>query len=290
MKINLKSKKTVLILIAVIAVLVSIIAAILVTYHHYHTPKAIEIVCKSDDAYLSESGNNKILVLRIGNTIQLTAIVEPAGCKAAVEWTIEGDNKAEPGERKAISLSKEGEVAAENPGKVIVKATAGEGKKAKSATITVIVTKSDAELMQELKDEIAALPDTDNLTAEDKERVEELKAKYDSLSSEYKDRLTDEKGKLSDAVSKVEKVAKVPTDETSEESTTSTENSTSAVTPPSTSKPSSETSTSKPSPDPPNLHNRNRLSQLLLNPSLQSLRLQNPSRLNLPLQHLRNSL
>lgn len=247
MKINLNSKKTVLIFIAAIAVLVGIIAAILVTYHHYHTPKAIEIVCNSDNAYLYETGNDKILVLRINNTIQLTTIIEPTDCRANVEWTIEGDNKAEAGEGKVISLSKEGEVAAENPGKVIVKATAGEGKKAKSATITVMVTKSDAELMQELKDEIAALPDTENLTAEDKERVEELKAKYDSLSSEYKDRLTDEKGKLSDAVSKVEEVAKVPTGETSEESTTSTENSTSAVTSPSTSKPTGETSTSKPS-------------------------------------------
>lgn len=247
MKINLKSKKTVLILIAAIAVLVGIVTAILVIYQHHHTPQTVEIACDADDAYLSESGNNKILVLRIGNTIKLTAIVEPVDCKADVEWTIEGDNKAETGEGKVISLNKDGSVTAENPGKVIVKATAGEGRKAKSATITVIVTKSDAELMQELKDEIAALPDTENLTAEDKERVEELKAKYDSLSSEYKDRLTDEKSKLSDAVSKVDEVAKESTGATSEENTTSEETSTSTVTPPSTSKPTGETSTSKPS-------------------------------------------
>lgn len=247
MKINLKSKKTVLILIAAIAVLVGIIIAIFATYQHYHAPQAIEIVCNADNAYLSEQGNDKFLVLRINNTIQLTAIVEPADCKAAVEWTIEGDNKAETGEGKVISLDNTGLITAENAGKVIVKATAGEGKKAKSATITVMVTKSDAELMQELKDEIAALPDTEKLTAEDKEKVEELKAKYDSLSAEYKDRLTDEKDKLSNAVSKVEESVQEPTGVTSEESTTAETTSAPIVTPPTTTKPSDNTSTTKPS-------------------------------------------
>lgn len=247
MKINLKSKNTIIIFIAVIAVLIGIITAILVTYHHYHTSRAIEIVCESDNAYLSESGNNKILVLRIGNTLQLSTIIEPADCKAKVVWAVEGDNKAETGEGKVISLDNTGLITAENAGKVIVKATAGEGKKAKSATITVMVTKSDAELMQELKDEIAALPDTENLTAEDKEKVEELKAKYDSLSAEYKDRLTDEKDKLSNAVSKVEESVQEPTGVTSEESTTAETTSAPIVTPPTTTKPSDNTSTTKPS-------------------------------------------
>ncbi|MGN0561697.1 MAG: Ig-like domain-containing protein [Candidatus Fimenecus sp.] len=247
MKINIKSKKTVFILIAVVAVLVGIITAILVTYQHSHTPQTVEIVCDADNAYLSENGNNKILVLRIGNTLQLSTIIEPADCKAKVVWAVEGDNKAETGEGKVISLDNTGLITAENAGKVIVKATAGEGKKAKSATITVMVTKSDAELMQELKDEIAALPDTENLTAEDKEKVEELKAKYDSLSAEYKDRLTDEKDKLSNAVSKVEESVQEPTGVTSEESTTAETTSAPIVTPPTTTKPSDNTSTTKPS-------------------------------------------
>lgn len=247
MKINIKSKKTVFILIAVVAVLIGVITAALVTYQHHHTPQTVEIVCDADNAYLSENGDNKILVLRVNNTIQLSTIIEPADCKAKVVWAVEGDNKAETGEGKVISLDNTGLITAENAGKVIVKATAGEGKKAKSATITVIVTKSDAELMQELKDEIAALPNTENLTAEDKEKVEELKAKYDSLSAEYKDRLTDEKDKLSNAVSKVEESVQEPTGVTSEESTTAETTSAPIVTPPTTTKPSDNTSTTKPS-------------------------------------------
>ena len=249
MKINIKSKKTVFVLIAAVAVLVGIITAILVTYQHSHMPQAVEIVCDTDvdNAYLSENGDNKILVLRVNNTIQLSTIIQPADCKAKVVWAVEGDNKAETGEGKVISLDNTGLITAENAGKVIVKATAGEGKKAKSATITVMVTKSDAELMQELKDEIAVLPDTENLTAEDKEKVEELKAKYDSLSAEYKDRLTDEKDKLSNAVSKVEESVQEPTGVTSEESTTAETTSAPIVTPPTTTKPSDNTSTTKPS-------------------------------------------
>lgn len=247
-----KSKKVIAILVAAAIVVVGGIGTCVYlgtretqpeSIQVYYNLKALDPNTTAEDVVFGRA-----LTMNTGEKIQLKTKIEPEDCKMPVTWAVKSGDKA------AVTLTKDGVLTAEAEGTVVVSATIGEGKHACVGTLTVKVEKSEAELVQELKEEIEALPDTENLTAEDQEKVNELVEKYNSLSGTNKSELAQESAKLQNASNKIEQITGTTPDvtmsaeePTSSAATTAPSGSTSPTTKPSGNTSSNSGTTSKPS-------------------------------------------
>lgn len=219
-----KSKKVIAILVAAAIVVVGGIGTCVYlgtretqpeSIQVYYNLKALDPNTTAEDVVFGRA-----LTMNTGEKIQLKTKIEPEDCKMSVTWAVKSGDKA------AVTLTKDGVLTAEAEGTVVVSATIGEGKHECVGTLTVKVEKSEAELVQELKEEIEALPDTENLTAEDQEKVNELVEKYNSLSGMNKSELAEESAKLQNASNKIEQITgtkpdvAMPAEEPTSENTT----------------------------------------------------------------------
>ena len=216
-----KSKKVIAILVAAAIVVVGGIGTCVYlgtretqpeSIQVYYNLKALDPNTTAEDVVFGRA-----LTMNTGEKIQLKTKIEPEDCKMPVTWAVKS------GDKTAVTLTKDGVLTAEAEGTVVVSATIGEGKHECVGTLTVKVEKSEAELVQELKEEIEALPDTENLTAEDQEKVNELVEKYNSLSGTNKSELAQESAKLQNASNKIEQITGTKPDVTmpADENTTS---------------------------------------------------------------------
>lgn len=240
-KIDWRSKKTIAVIVVSAVVLVGAVTAGIVyaatrevqpeSVQVYYSMKALDPNTTEEDIVYGRP-----LTLNTGEKVQLQALVEPEDCVMEPVWSIQ------EGDEGCISIDADAIVTAEAEGTVIVAATVGEGKNARTGTITVTVEKSEAELVDELRQEIAALPDAENLTAEDQERVDALIEQYNSLSATNRSQLAEESAKLQSAGQKIEEITgsstveevEVPTEPTTttpEAPTSASGGNTSATTP-----------------------------------------------------------
>ena len=234
-------QKVAVIIAAVVFVVVVLVAVIAIVVTRTTQPESVQIYynARELDASITEDEfvyDDDELMISIGEKVQLQALVEPEDCVMEPVWSIQ------EGDEGCISIDADAIVTAEAEGTVIVAATVGEGKNARTGTITVTVEKSEAELVDELRQEIAALPDAENLTAEDQERVEALIEQYNSLSATNRSQLAEESAKLQSAGQKIEEITgsstveevEVPTEPTTttpEAPTSASGGNTSATTP-----------------------------------------------------------
>ena len=199
-----KSKKVIAILVAAAIVVVGGIGTCVYLGTRETQPESIQVYYNlkalDPNTTAKDVVFGRALTMNTGEKIQLKTKIEPEDCKMPVTWAVKS------GDKTAVTLTKDGVLTAEAEGTVVISATIGEGKHECVGTLTVKVEKSEAELVQELKEEIEALPDAENLTAEDQEKVSELIEKYNSLSGMNKSELAQESAKLQNASNKIEQI------------------------------------------------------------------------------------